>query len=52
MTSAIGKAIPMTTRSLPYNADKVEAKASLLMIIIMVVKLQFIIVSIIIIIIM
>ena len=29
MTSAIGNAIPITTKSLPYKADKVDAKASL-----------------------
>lgn len=27
MTSAMGKAIPITTNSLPYNADKVVASA-------------------------
>lgn len=29
MTSAIGKDIPMTTISFPYNADNVVAMASL-----------------------
>lgn len=28
MTSAMGKAMPMTTSSLPYSAEKVVAKAS------------------------